>query len=297
MISITQCPHCQTRFRVGSFQLTAARGLARCGACLAIFNARRHCILLPSATLSATTVAPLVVAESVVEDEKKTILSLSGCAGPEEAPDPISQLMDERVPLDLDWRDLAVEPAQAIAPKALVDEEETPPWRWQRRAPVRRAGQWRLPAGILGGGVLGLSLLYSLLHFDELARHDQTRPWLEHICPVLGCTLPLRVDLAQIKSSNLVVQTHPEFKGALFVEALLYNRAPYSQPFPVLELSFTDINGWALATRRFNPSEYLGDDPNPPKEMPPQTPIHVQMDVLDPGENAVSYTLSFRASE
>ena len=36
---ITQCPHCSTSFRVSSTQLTAARGMVRCGACLEVFNA------------------------------------------------------------------------------------------------------------------------------------------------------------------------------------------------------------------------------------------------------------------
>ena len=36
---VTQCPHCQTRFRVTRTQLGMARGAVRCGACLQVFNA------------------------------------------------------------------------------------------------------------------------------------------------------------------------------------------------------------------------------------------------------------------
>ncbi|THG70586.1 hypothetical protein E5198_20790, partial [Pseudomonas sp. A-1] len=36
---VTQCPHCQTRFRVSRAQLGMARGAVRCGACLQVFNA------------------------------------------------------------------------------------------------------------------------------------------------------------------------------------------------------------------------------------------------------------------
>ena len=35
----TQCPHCQTSFRVSNAQLNAAHGLVRCGSCLGVFSA------------------------------------------------------------------------------------------------------------------------------------------------------------------------------------------------------------------------------------------------------------------
>ncbi len=45
---VTQCPHCQTSFRVSHAQLSVARGVVRCGACLQVFNAARQ--LLPAFT-------------------------------------------------------------------------------------------------------------------------------------------------------------------------------------------------------------------------------------------------------
>ena len=39
---VTQCPHCQTCFRVSRTQLAAAQGVVRCGACMELFNAARH---------------------------------------------------------------------------------------------------------------------------------------------------------------------------------------------------------------------------------------------------------------
>jgi predicted Zn finger-like uncharacterized protein len=39
---VTQCPHCQTSFRVSYHQLSLARGAVRCGSCLQVFNAARQ---------------------------------------------------------------------------------------------------------------------------------------------------------------------------------------------------------------------------------------------------------------
>jgi len=39
---ITQCPHCQVKFKLTESQLNAAKGSVRCGACLNIFNAKEN---------------------------------------------------------------------------------------------------------------------------------------------------------------------------------------------------------------------------------------------------------------
>jgi len=39
---VTQCPNCFTRFQLSHEQLTAAKGIVRCGECQAIFAATRH---------------------------------------------------------------------------------------------------------------------------------------------------------------------------------------------------------------------------------------------------------------
>ncbi len=166
---------------------------------------------------------------------------------------------------------------------------------WQQ--PQKPWGRW-IGWGLLNLlGAAALAGQYVMYHFDELARQDQYRPWFEQLCPTIGCQLPSKVDIAQIKSSNLVVRSHPEFSGALVVDAILYNRAAFSQPFPLLEMRFADINGQLLASRRFKPSEYLAGELAGNAEMPPQTPIHISLDILDPGTQAVNYSLSFHSPE
>ncbi len=166
---------------------------------------------------------------------------------------------------------------------------------WQK--PSKPWGRW-LSWGLLNLlAAAALAGQYVMYHFDQLARQDQYRPWFEQACPAIGCQLPSKVDIAQVKSSNLVVRSHPEFSGALVVDAILYNRAPFSQPFPLLEMRFADINGQLLASRRFKPSEYLAGELAGNAEMPPQTPIHISLDILDPGTQAINYSLSFHSPE
>ncbi len=166
-------------------------------------------------------------------------------------------------------------------------------WREQKK-PWGRKLAWVL-LNLLA--LAALSGQYISYHFAELARQDQYRPWFAELCPELGCTLPSKVEIALIKSSNLVVRSHPDFNGALVVDAILYNRAAFSQPFPLLELRFADQGGKLLASRSFKPSEYLAGELAGQDEMPPQTPIHISLDILDPGTKAVNYSLNFHSPE
>ena len=211
---------------------------------------------------------------------------------------------DEEEPLTVS-PDTAARSETARAPRSepnlnrenLFDLDDEPlqlDWEPQRTIAWGRVFGWSL-LNLLA--LAGLLAQYATYNFDELARQDRYRPWFEQLCPNIGCSLPSKVDISQIRSSNLVVRSHPEFSGALVVDAILYNRAPFAQPFPLLEMRFADLGGQLVASRRFKPSEYLAGELAGQSEMPPQTPIHISLDILDPGPRAVNYSLSFHSPE
>ncbi|MEO4047763.1 DUF3426 domain-containing protein [Pseudomonas sp. CAU 1711] len=200
---------------------------------------------------------------------------------------------------------IAAEPVQAAKPTrsepALRDDSllelSDDPLQLDWRQPRKPWGRW------IGWGLLNLLAAVALAgqyvtyHFEELARQDQYRPWFEALCPEIGCSLPSKVDITQIRSTNLVVRSHPQYMDALLVDAILYNRAPFAQPFPLLELRFADLGGQLIASSRFRPSEYLSGELAGQDEMPPQTPIHISLEIKDPGAKAVNYSLSFHSPE
>src|SRR5476651_2591149 len=58
---VTQCPHCQTSFRVSHAQLSVARGVVRCGSCLQVFNAAKQLLEQRAGQEAAKPVAPAIV--------------------------------------------------------------------------------------------------------------------------------------------------------------------------------------------------------------------------------------------
>jgi hypothetical protein len=74
------------------------------------------------------------------------------------------------------------------------------------------------------------------------------------------------------------------------VDTILLNRAPFEQPFPDLVLTFSDIHGQTLAARRFTPREYLAGELAGQTSMPSNQPIHLSLEIVDPGPDAVNYS-------
>lgn len=134
---------------------------------------------------------------------------------------------------------------------------------------------------------------YSYFMRDHLARHDILRPWLEHLCVLASCEIPLRKDIPKIIIINRDIRSDPDIKNILQVNITLKNIAPHIQPFPKMQLGFYDINGSRIAYRRFNPNEYLSKQTDTNKGMAPQVPVIANLKILDPGEHAITFEFEF----
>lgn len=139
-----------------------------------------------------------------------------------------------------------------------------------------------------------LFVQYMIFNFDELARTPEWRPFYSGICNTAGCQLPNPSNVEQLRGSNLVIRDHPSVADALVVDVIVFNDAQYEQPFPLLELGFYSLDGRPIASRVFNPDEYRQGELSDMASMPRNTPVHISFDIMDPGEEAVNYTLRFR---
>lgn len=242
MSTTTQCPQCNTRFKVSQEQLDAHHGLVRCGRCQAVFNAAEHLQDDQPSPQLDLPIAPeetrQTPAEAVYEEldfsrtdtvHIKTPGKKTGAAGP-------------------------VTLAQQIAFSGGPDD--IPP------EPARKKSNWPWAVGCL---LLLIMLLAQAAYFFrvELAANlPGLKPALTAYCGLLQCTVPLpqKADLVSIESSDL--EADPAQSNVIILNALLHNRALYAQAYPNLELTLTDTQDKALARRTFRPAEYLkpGED-------------------------------------
>jgi len=137
--------------------------------------------------------------------------------------------------------------------------------------------------------ILGFCVQYSYFMRAPLSRHQALRPWLETLCQYAHCRIPLMRDLSRIKIIARNISPHPKLAGALTVSVTLLNTAPFTQPFPELELRFSKLDHKPLAWRRFTPRQYLPADIAVDQGLAPQTPVAITLELVDPGQRAVNY--------
>lgn len=169
------------------------------------------------------------------------------------------------------------------APVAISAAQPRNPWI---------ARSWLLAIAV---GVLTLLAQAVYFNIDSLAR-GQSRAALVQVCAALGCELPTQLDLDSIRSSKLMVRSHPDSANALVVDAIINNGASFSQPFPAVELLFTAIDGSTVARRVFTPREYLHGELSGSAIMPSRQPVYIAFELVDPGPEASNYQLLFRAN-
>jgi predicted Zn finger-like uncharacterized protein len=370
---ITQCPKCETSFRVSDAQLKVARGAVRCGSCLHVFRASDYFLEEPETQVAVQK-----------DDLTRDMFSESPAATQKAAPAPKTvpkqdddflihdhaeleddlllddheadrgmehDLNEEFLSLNISHEDTGffsdIDKNERIRQKQNKDddswaeallsddepEEEDPlaflkqpkptttqtlhqqpasfeplqglpagmanikaaPIELKIRAPQRKRQKYMF-AGLSLGSALLLLIQVTYFNFDQYAGHPKYRPWYTFVCDTVGCQMPPIADVRKIKSTaSPQVSSHPKFADALTVDVLFVNSAIFEQPFPLVNVSFTNRLGNVIASRTFSPREYLAGEAAGMSMMPPQVPIHIALEIQDPGEQASSYQVTYLA--
>ena len=173
----------------------------------------------------------------------------------------------------------------------VVEEEVVPSFLNQNTA---KSGS---PASLFGWLFATLFMLLLLaaqyLHFNsmQLADNPDYRPFLETLCPITGCVLPLRKAPDKIVTINHDVHTHPSVKEALEIQLSFRNKADFTQQFPVLEVIFSNPRGEIIARRQFRPAEYLNSNISYIAGIKPNQTEKIDLEIVDPDPGAL---LSFQ---
>lgn len=105
---------------------------------------------------------------------------------------------------------------------------------------------------------------------------------------------PLWRDPGAIQVISRDLHSHPTRAGMLVLSATFVNRAAVAQAWPELELALLDIDGDAVARRRFKPREYLHRQTGFPDALGPDAHVPVLLEFASPGEQATGFEIAFR---
>jgi len=125
---------------------------------------------------------------------------------------------------------------------------------------------------------------------DKLAQgYPILRPWIEQFCAMSGCQLSLQRAPDKINVVSRDIRSHPTIPQALLINVTLKNSANFTQPYPQLKLSFFDINHTLLATRAFQPHEYLSQEIDINSGFPINRSLNATLELIDPDTEAVNF--------
>ncbi|MGA9421547.1 MAG: zinc-ribbon and DUF3426 domain-containing protein [Rhodanobacteraceae bacterium] len=260
----TQCPECLTIFSLDTVALSGAHGNVRCSHCSALFDALRSLATeLPAEPIDRLATHPAL--------EVPPQLEL-----------PVFRPNIEQGAVFHDPDDRK---------RAQVRRSSLPTFaRRRRRTTHARTWPW------LAGSALLLLMLGAQVAWAErtqLLDNAMLRPWLDQLCAVTGCHLPLRHDLAALALVSRDIRAHPSVPGALIISATLRNDADFTQAFPIVEITLSDLDDNRVAMRRFRPREYVGDNRLIARGLASGASAALVFEVADPGHNAVAFQFAF----
>jgi len=123
---------------------------------------------------------------------------------------------------------------------------------------------------------------YAYFRADSLSKDTRYRPYYEKACALLNCKLKPMEAFDALKITKLHVRDHTSVETALIIDVNLFNGALFEQPFPDIELAFSDQNDQIVAQRRFTPNEYRGETLKQLELIPSLQLVHIVLEIVDP---------------
>lgn len=271
----TRCPACHTDFNVTAGQRKVADGLVRCGSCLHVFNARQHCTLTPSAQKQSAE----------AKSEEITTEASSTASTPTSTPlKPEASVPEPSKPKPSKPKPILQQAVLLSIPESQfeLDEDITVD---------RPVSRYLAYVSIV---VLILLCAAQILWFQQQQWLDKdlVRPIYQAFYTLTDQPLPTKKSPDLIISKQFIIQPHEEFADAIRISILLENSADFVQPFPSLQLLFTDLKGRTVAQRTLPSNEYINTTLFPNQMMPSKQPVQIQVDMITPGHRAVGYQLN-----
>ena len=290
----TQCGRCLTVYRLQAEALARSRGQFRCGHCGHVFDGLERLIErlpetpfqdLPEEESSPTPVVLSIPAMRPAPRQPNFDGNTPLTASRDGRREP--RLPGEWIAHDRDNRGRGA-PGPSAEPRTAVRIQGASQ-RAMATRPPSNSGWW------FGGVVLTLVLVGQIGYAErtKLLEDARLRPWLDRVCDQLNCQLPMRSAVEAIRLVSREVRPHPNAPKALMISASMVNDADFTQRFPVVEVTLSDLGDRAIAKRRFVPSEYLAEAQSVQRGFPAGATTPLVFEVADPGQEAMAFEFRF----
>ncbi len=292
----TRCPSCRAAFSISQQQLEIAAGMVRCGMCEHVFDANLFLFnqvledesQAQEAAEDKQNSAPIDV-ELTADDNSSIdleVLDRELHGTDKEELSSVTNIVDEVNDQNLqeDTHEENVQAADPAIPKIIADQVSSLEKEPVNINPMQWFGFVSIMALIAAVGIQ----IIAAFKLDLIPQQ-----YHNSLCDWIACTIETPRALHKIEVLNRSIYTHPTENQALMVTLTIINRADFSQPYPLIQLHFLNIAGEVIAARQFSANHYLREKWVTKKLMAPATPLSIQLEVHDVGEEVVSYNFDF----
>jgi len=322
---LTQCPNCETRFRVTSEILRVAQGQVRCGRCHTQFDALES--LVEESAPEDQAIEPLDETIAAAEEPAQESITLEGrhieitgtYLAPGNLPDDAEPQFQQRTTeawVAEEWTEAAADQEEwpsaamtlaattqaaeaddysdfdapdaqtAAAPATVIESRDAEELELLAPPRPRTKLVWKLLALPLAL-LLGAQVVH---HYRaELARDPRFGEPTLRLYAALGLPLTPDWNLHAYEIKQWGILSDPTHPGTLKVRASVTNRAAFAQPYPLLKLVLEDRWGEQVRAREFEPVEYLDPGVATNRLLPPRQPVNASIVIADPGPDAEGF--------
>lgn len=263
----TQCPNCKSTFRIDIRKLRSSRGEVLCQQCHANFNALNF-----------------------LAEDPADLSHLQRQSG--RSPEPGGRELvgtPYRVEKGQKTRASRDDMPSLRAGSGYIARREAPGWHDDEDEP----GEAPQGSGIgwwLGGLAMLALLVWQVSIFEgvRLAQNERLRPWLELACESFACDLTPYKDTSQIQVVDRALLPAPDDIEGYEFRVIISNQSSMAQAFPLIRLVLSELGGRAIASRTFEPDEYL--DATRPSKMPVGKPFEIRLLLAKPSSEVGGFS-------
>jgi len=146
-------------------------------------------------------------------------------------------------------------------PKIEPDILLEPLWKQVEKKPLTWKFWLYFILALLLAGLLGMQAAY-FLRAELVAAVPSSRPVLQALCRSLSCSVPLPRQLTQTAIAASSLEHDPENRSRVSLTLLLANRTGYTQAWPQIMLTLSDVRQAPVAKQVFRPQDYLPKEVN-----------------------------------
>ncbi|MDP1659803.1 MAG: DUF3426 domain-containing protein [Methylotenera sp.] len=272
MTHITNCPSCNTQFIVTDEQLSQHNGKVRCGQCFHVFDATKELVDLEDQTetdLDAVNIDEADIQTAASEDE----IYQANSKPPSES--------------------LASE-ADDIVNRALLQDSQAKYFNNDDKQNESRSTLLAWLKNLFAFVLLLAAIAQSIYFFrTEIALYyPNLKPYLTLACEKIACSVDLPKEIEFIIIDDSDMQEDADYTGLIHLSSTLINQANFSQAYPNIELTLTDINDKPKLRRTFEPKEYLPEHTDIANGLAGGAEVKVKLAITATGESVAGYRIA-----